>query len=188
MAYPQSVRGVLAHNQAFVEKSRAAAAERPATGRPALGLAVVACMDARLARMLPEALGLDDGDAVFVQVAGASVREPYGEAMRSLLVAVGELGVTDVMVVGHTDCGTCGMRAEHLADALVAAGCDRARLEAELAREPRAASTLEGFARLEDEVARSVAAVRAHPLMPDAVRVWGFTIDVATGALTPVDC
>ena len=188
MAHPERVRSVLAHNREFVEKNRGAAAARPATGRPALGLAVVACMDARLAGMLPEALGLSDGDAAFVQVAGASVREPYGEAMRSLLVAVGELGVTDVMVVGHTDCGTCGMRASHLADALAAAGVDRAEIEAELAREPRAAAALEGFERLEDEVARSVEAVRSHPLMPGSVRVWGFMIDVVTGELSPVAC
>lgn len=49
-------------------------------------------MDTRLTRLLPDALGLANGDAVIVKVAGATIVDPYGGAMRSLLVAV--LGFT----------------------------------------------------------------------------------------------
>ncbi len=180
-----AIEYVLACNRTFTTGG-AAQVERAVSSRPKRRLAVVACMDTRLTRMLPEAFGLDDGDSAIIKVAGATIVEPYGEAMRSLLVAVGELGVTDIMVVGHTDCGTCGMTSAHMMDALAAAGTPRDRIERTVREDPRAAEFLNGFSRLEDEVAANVRTIREHPLMPDSVSVSGFVIDIETGALTPV--
>ena len=183
-AYSPVVETVLEHNRACGESG--AWRDHAAPGRPAKQLAVVACMDTRLTRLLPEALGLENGDAKLIKVAGATIMEPYGEVMRSLLVAVAELGVTDIMVVGHTRCGTCGMEADHMLDELERAGVSRERIERAVAEDPRAGSFLNGFAILEDEVAASVRKIREHPLMPESVRVSGFTIDIETGRLTPV--
>ena len=185
IAYPPAVAEVLAHNRRFVQSG--AWHDHAAPGRPAKQLAVVSCMDTRLTRLLPDALGLANGDAKLIKVAGATIVEPYGEVMRSLLIAVAELGVTDVMVLGHTGCGTCGMEASHMLAELEAAGVPRERIEQAVAQDPRAASFLNGFARLEDEVASSVRKIREHPLLPPAVRVFGFVIDIETGELTPVD-
>lgn len=179
------VREVLEHNRAFVEDGHWR--DHAAPSRPQKQLAVVACMDTRLTRLLPAALGLRNGDAKIVKVAGATIVEPYGEVMRSLLIAVGELGVTDIMVVGHTDCGTCGMKASHMIEALEAAGTPRERIERAIADDARAGRFLQGFDHLETEVASSVRTIRTHPLMPDGVRVAGFVIDIETGALTPVE-
>ena len=183
--YSEVIEGVLAHNRAFVASG--AWRDHAAPGRPAKQLAVVACMDTRLTRLLPEALGLENGDAKIIKVAGATIVEPYGEVMRSLLVAVAELGVTDIMVVGHTGCGTCGMEATRMLDELEAAGVPRERIERAVAADARAGRFLNGFARLEDEVAASVRKIREHPLMPASVRVTGFTIDIETGELAVVD-
>ena len=183
-AYPPAVAGILAHNRAFVVSG--AWADHAAPGRPAKQVAVVTCMDTRLTRLLPDALGLANGDAKIIKVAGATVVEPYGEVMRSLLVAVLELGVTDIMVVGHTNCGTCGMHADHMLAELEAAGVPRERIDAAVRADARAATFLNGFESLEGEVAATVRKVREHPLMPTDVRVWGFTIDIETGELTPV--
>ena len=183
--YSPTVSEILANNRAFVGKC--VAGERPESGCPARQLAIVTCMDARLTELLPQALGIHDGDAVIIQVAGATIVDPYGEAMRSLIIAIAELGVTDIMVIGHTDCGTCGMEANHLLAALEHVGVPHDAVEGELAREPRAREVLTGFNNLEDEVARSVRTIRSHPLVPESVKVAGFTIDVVTGALSPVD-
>ncbi len=72
---------------------------------PRFKTALVSCMDARLVHLLPAALGLEDGDVVHIKNAGGRLTDPYGETMRALLVAVYELGVTDVVFIGHTDCG-----------------------------------------------------------------------------------
>lgn len=178
------VQQVLDDNRAFL---RASARRRPAVpGRPAKHMAVLTCMDTRLTRMLPEALGLHDGDANIIKVAGGTIVEPYGEAMRSLVVAVAELGVTDVLVIGHTNCGTCGMRPEHMMEELVRAGVSRERLDAAVEDDQRAAAFLKGFDRVDDEVSRNVRTIREHPLMPEQVNVFGFVIDIETGALAEV--
>ena len=67
-------------------------------------LAILTCMDTRLIELLPAALGLKNGDAKIIKNAGGVITHPYGSvAVRSLLVAIIELGVEEVMVIGHTD-------------------------------------------------------------------------------------
>ena len=72
-------------------------------------LAVLSCMDTRLTELLPAALGLKNGDAKIIKNAGGLIMSPYDSAMRSLLVAVYELGVEEIMVIAHTTCGACHM-------------------------------------------------------------------------------
>lgn len=58
-------------------------------------LAILSCMDTRLTELLPAALGLKNGDAKIIKNAGGLVISPFDSAMRSLLVAVYELGVEE---------------------------------------------------------------------------------------------
>lgn len=62
------------------------------------------CMDTRLVELLPAALGLKNGDVKIIKNAGAVISNPFGSAVRSLLIAIFELGVKEIMVIGHTDC------------------------------------------------------------------------------------
>ena len=68
-------------------------------------LAVLSCMDTRLTELLPAALGLKNGDAKIIKNAGGLVISPFDSAMRSLIVAIYELGVQEIMVVAHSNCG-----------------------------------------------------------------------------------
>ena len=86
-----TIDGILAHNRAFVERREF---ERYATDKyPDKKLAIVSCMDTRLTALLLAALGLKNGDAKIIKVAGAEVAHPFGSVMRSLLIAVCELTV-----------------------------------------------------------------------------------------------
>ncbi|MBQ6093899.1 MAG: carbonic anhydrase, partial [Lachnospiraceae bacterium] len=76
---------------------------------PAKRLAVLTCMDTRLTELLPKALGLRNGDAKIIKNAGGLILSETDSAIRSLLVAVYELGVREVMVVHHSTCGACHM-------------------------------------------------------------------------------
>lgn len=62
------------------------------------------CMDTRLVELLPAALGLKNGDVKIIKNAGAVISNPFGSAVLSLLIAIFELGVEEIMVIGHTDC------------------------------------------------------------------------------------
>ena len=64
-------------------------------------------------RALPAALGIKNGDVNIAKNAGG-VEDMYGSVMRSLLIAVLTLGVEEIMVIGHTDCGVQGMIGEQL--------------------------------------------------------------------------
>ena len=61
-------------------------------------LAIVSCMDTRLTELLPRALGLKNGDAKIIKVAGGTLLTPYDSVMRSLLVAIYELDCEEIMV------------------------------------------------------------------------------------------
>ena len=78
-------------------------------------LAVLSCMDTRLTELLPAALGLKNGDAKIIKNAGGLVISAFDSAMRSLIVAIYELGVKHVMVVAHSHCGACHMSYDHRA-------------------------------------------------------------------------
>lgn len=146
-------------------------------------LAVLSCMDTRLSVLLQEALGLRNGDAKIIKNAGAVIPSPWDSAMRSLIVAVYELGVREIMIVAHTTCGACHMHFSHFKEEMLKRGIP----EEALKREDIDLDTwLEGFHDTEASVRKTVAAVTDHPLIPSDVTVRGFIIDSATGALTEV--
>ena len=94
---------ILAYNKQFVEEK---GYEKYATSKyPNKKIAILTCMDTRLVELLPAALGLKNGDVKIIKNAGGVVTNPFGSVIRSLLVAIIELGVEEIMVIGHTDCG-----------------------------------------------------------------------------------
>ncbi|MCR4825102.1 MAG: carbonic anhydrase [Bacteroidales bacterium] len=172
---------VLAFNRGFVASQ---GYEAHLTDKfPEKKLAVLSCMDTRLSVLLQEALGLRNGDAKIIKNAGAEIPTPWDSAMRSLIVAVYELGVQEIMIVAHTTCGACHMSFSHFREEMLRRGIP----ETELARtDVDLDAWLEGFHDTEASVRRTVAAVKEHPLMAKDVIVRGFIIDSATGELTEV--
>ena len=147
-------------------------------------LAVLSCMDTRLSVLLQEALGLSNGDAKIIKNAGAVIPSPWDSAMRSLIVAVYELGVNEIMVVAHTTCGACHMSFHHFKEEMLRRGIPETALQRS---DVDLDAWLEGFHDTERSVRATVAAIKDHPLMPADVTVRGFIIDSATGALTEIN-
>ena len=56
-------------------------------------IAILSCMDTRLTALLPAALGIKNGDVKMIKHAGGVISHPFGSVIRSLLVAIFELGV-----------------------------------------------------------------------------------------------
>ena len=170
-------------NQAFVAAGRGAAFA--ASKIPAKGVAIVSCMDARLITLLTAALGLENGDANIITNAGALVTSPVDSTMRSLLVSIYEMKVKTVMIVGHTDCGVCGMRCTEFFHLMRERGIDEQFVQ-EAAHDPIVVNMLTGFTETEQSVRDSVCIVRNHPLVPQDVSVEGYIFDTFTGELRPV--
>ena len=53
-------------------------------------------MDTRLTALLPAALGIKNGDVKMIKNAGGVISHPFGSVIRSLLVAIFELGVEEI--------------------------------------------------------------------------------------------
>lgn len=179
-----TIDSVLAHNRAFVAGGEFA---RYATDKyPDKKLAVVSCMDTRLTELLAAALGLKNGDAKIIKVAGAEVAHPFGSVMRSLLIAVCELGVEDIMVVAHTNCGAQHMSGAAMIDSMRRLGVSDERIEFARHCGIDFDRWLAGFGDTEESVRKSVDLIRNHPVMPPHVRVAGFVMDSVTGELVAV--
>ncbi len=67
---------------------------------PGRGLAVLACMDARLT--VEDVLGLRTGDANIIRNAGGLATD---DAIRSLVISQHLLGTREIIVIEHTGCG-----------------------------------------------------------------------------------
>jgi carbonic anhydrase len=156
---------VLRENRRYAETFDRAAL----TAAPRSGLAILACMDARLD--VEEALGLRTGDAHIIRNAGGLATD---DAIRSLIVSQERLGTAEVLVIGHTGCGLEGVDEDEM----------RGRLEA---RTGRALDlTFGSFPSADASVRAQVDRLRAHPWIRP-VPIHGLIFDVATGGLIEVD-
>lgn len=149
-------------------------------------LAVLSCMDTRLTELLPAALGLKNGDAKIIKNAGGLVISPFDSAMRSLVVAVYELGVKEIMVVAHSNCGACHMSFGHFREQMLARGITDKTLDTIRTCGIDLNAWLEGFKNTPTSVRETVETIKTHPLMPADVVVRGFIIDSTTGALEEI--
>ena len=159
--------GLVANAKAYRESG---AIDPGLAGRPALGVAVVACMDARID--VYSLLGLRPGDAHVIRNAGGLVTD---DAVRSLAISQRALGTREIVLIHHTSCGMQGLDDEKLA----------AELEAETGQRPP--WTAGGFDDPVEDVRRSIRLLRSNPFIPARDSIRGFVFDVKSGELEEVD-
>ena len=149
-------------------------------------IAIVTCMDTRLIELLPAALGLRNGDVKIIKNAGGTITSPFDSTMRSLLVAVYELGVNEIMVIGHTGCGVQGMNAAEMLHLMRERAISQERIDLMRHCGIDLDSWLHGFDETDKAVRETVDLISHHPLMDSAVKVSGYIMDSTTGQLTPL--
>lgn len=175
---------ILEYNRAFVESG--SYATFLTNKYPERKIAILSCMDTRIVELLPAALGLKNGDIKLIKNAGALVTHPWGSVMRSILVAVLELKVTEVMVIAHHDCGMRGLNAQSFLDKAREQGIPEDRITTLRHAGIDLDDWLKGFDEVEDSVRHTVEIIRCHPLMPAHIAVHGLVIHPNTGKLTVV--
>ncbi|WP_067808368.1 beta-class carbonic anhydrase [Nocardia beijingensis] len=147
----------------------ASAFQGPLPLPPAKGVAVVACMDARL--NVYGALGLAEGEAHVIRNAGGVVT---ADEIRSLAISQRLLGTREIILIHHTDCGMLTFTDDDF----------KASIQEETGIKPEWAA--EAFSDLETDVRQSIARVVASPFVPHKDSIRGFVFDVATGKLNEV--
>jgi carbonic anhydrase len=137
--------------------------------RPATGVTIVTCMDARIDPV--RLFGLELGDAHVLRNAGGVVTE---DVIRSVMLSQRLLGTTEVLLVHHTGCGLQGLTEVEL----------KAEIEAETGIRPPFA--LEAFDDVDADVRQSMARIQSSPFLRRDGSVRGFVYDLAEGTLREV--
>lgn len=176
---------MLEYNKRFVEQKEY---EKFATSKyPDKKIAIVTCMDTRLVQLLPAALGIKNGDVKIIKNAGGTITNPFDSTVRSLLVAIYELGVNEVMIIGHTSCGVQGMDGKEMLELMHERGIDEEHISLMKHCGIDLESWLHGFDETEDAILETVDLVKNHPLVPKDVIVKGYIMNSETGELKPIE-
>jgi carbonic anhydrase len=133
------------------------------TGIAAKGLAIITCMDSRIAPLA--VVGMEPGDVKIIRNAGARVTD---DVLRTLVLATYLLNVNRVLVMPHTECK-------------MASGSEAAIQE----RFDVDTRSME-FRTVENQVSAlqtDLDRIRAFPLLPKNLQVGGAIYDVRTGRL-----
>jgi carbonic anhydrase len=136
---------------------------------PAKGVAVVACMDARL--NVYSILGLQEGESHVIRNAGGVVTD---DVIRSLAISQRLLGTREIVLIHHTDCGMLTFTDDEF----------KKSIEDEIGIKPQWSA--EAFGDLDADVRQSIKRIKANPFIPRTDQVRGFVFDVATGKLNEV--
>ena len=155
---------------------------------PARRLAILTCMDARLdpARFA----GLAEGDAHVIRNAGGRASD---DAIRSLVISYKLLGTREWFVVHHTNCGM-ELFTDEVIGGLLEHSLETAELHDLAWRDVGAGpGSVEGryvkwfsFSDLEASVVEDIRRIRAHPLVPRRIPIYGYVYDVRSGRLLEV--
>jgi carbonic anhydrase len=136
---------------------------------PARGVAVVACMDARLD--VHKILGLEEGDAHVIRNAGGVITD---DEIRSLTISQRLLGTREIILIHHTDCGMLTFTDDEL----------KRQIQEEVGMKPH--FSMESFLDLEEDVRQSIARIKVSPFIAHKDSVRGFIYEVETGRLREV--
>ncbi|MGH3065098.1 MAG: beta-class carbonic anhydrase [Gaiellaceae bacterium] len=175
---------VLAANNSYAETFDQGELPMP----PGRRFAILTCMDARLDPA--KYAGLSEGDAHVIRNAGGRASD---DAIRSLVISYKLLGTAEWFVIHHSNCGM-----EFFTDELMGELLEHSLETAELgpsgfhdvgagpgSPEGRYVSWLT----IRDQtqsIVEDVARIRAHPLVPNTIPIYGYLYSVETGRLEEI--
>src|SRR6516164_5413057 len=155
---------------------------------PARHFAILTCMDARLDPA--KYAGLAEGDAHVIRNAGGRATD---DAIRSLVISHKLLGTREWFVIHHTNCGmelfADEVIADLLEDDLATASFDGKTWSNPQHKGGHAAGHFIKWHTIKDQeksVIHDIRRIRAHPLVPANVPIYGYIYDVRTGRLNEV--
>jgi carbonic anhydrase len=155
---------------------------------PARQFAILTCMDARLDPA--KYAGLSEGDAHVIRNAGGRASD---DAIRSLVISYKLLGTREWFVIHHTDCGMETFNNDIMSD-LLASSLKTASVDASGWHDCcEGGGSTDGkyinWLTIKDQaesVLEDVKRIKAHPLVPSDIPVYGYIYDVKSGRLIEV--
>ncbi len=147
---------------------------------PRKKLAILTCMDTRLVEFLEPALGIKREDAVVIKNAGNMVTGNFEATIRSLLIGIFELGIEEIMVIGHEDCGVAHSSGQDIIDKMRRRGIS---YDAIKMIKGELETWLDSFHHPHENVCQVVDKIRNNPLIPADVPIHGLIFEPHTGEI-----
>ncbi|MDD4504497.1 MAG: carbonic anhydrase [Clostridiaceae bacterium] len=169
---------ILEHNRKFVQERKNAGEDKPISGHAQKDVMVFTCMDTRLVELLEPAMGFGRGDIKILKNAGNIIRNNCSDVIRSVAVGTVLMGLKEVYVVGHTDCGMGKQKVDDIKAKMIEKGISADAIEA--------IDIEEWFGLLKDEgenVKDAVEKLRKSPYIPKDVNIHGLLMDPNTGGI-----
>ncbi|MDD1778858.1 MAG: carbonic anhydrase [Candidatus Helarchaeota archaeon] len=166
---------LLAGNQTFQTTYTKYAEKTAAQTEPLKKIAVLSCIDARVNPI--RIFHLNIGDLIILRNAGNRISE---DVVRSLIVAIAA-GITEIVVLGHSDCKMTKITREKVNDAIQKLGGTVDPITSFRFNE-----WLGTFSNEELNVGEQVARLRAYSSIPPQLIIHGLLYDVGTGSLKVV--
>lgn len=147
--------------------------------KPSTKTLIFTCMDARIS--LGYLFGLRPGEAVIIRNAGAYLT---GDVIRSIVAAVYESNIENILVIGHTDCAMTKINVNELKRRIIEQNnlypdeVDYYTGDFE--------NWIKSFSDPYENVKRTMAILSRHPLIPKNVTIRGFVLDVEKAILDEV--
>ena len=158
---------IIAANRVFVHPN----AFPPLPKSPQKQIAIFTCMDTRLVDFLEPAMGLRRGEAKVIKNAGNTIVDPMsGAVIRSLVAGIFMLGVEEIFIIGHRDCGMAEIDADFVKQKMISRGISPDVIDIHV---PDLKQWLGVFSHPIENVERVVKVVRHNPLIPQDVPVHG---------------
>ena len=143
-------------------------------------LAIVTCMDTRLVNFLEPALGIKRGDVKVIKTAGNCLTGIFDATIRSLLVCIYELGVNEIAIIGHHECGMAKTTSESLTKAMLARGISADAIQ--MIRK-ELSEWADEFQHPAENVKNVVAQLKLNPLIPKDIKIHGLMFHPRSGKL-----
>lgn len=150
---------------------------------PQKQLAIITCMDTRLVNFLEPALGIARGEAKVIKTAGNGVTGVFDGTIRSLLVCIYELGIKEIIVIGHHECGMAKTTSEGLTKAMLSRGVAPEAIHM-ISKELK--EWADEFQHPEQNVEDTVDQIRMNPLIPKDVPVHGLIFHPRSGKIDTI--
>ncbi|OEH93809.1 hypothetical protein BFG57_11510 [Bacillus solimangrovi] len=172
---------ILDYNKLFV--SRQKYKKYVLDKKPNKEIVIISCMDARLTELLPHALNMKNSDYVSITTAGAMIPHLFDSIMKSLIVAISQFDVKEILVIGHSDCGMDCLKTNDIYEQT-----NDVSFPEDFTDKYKSflLNWLDGFNSYEENIISSMNMLKSHPLVPENILVHGLLINPETGELTLV--
>lgn len=177
---------ILEHNKKFVEERKARGEDKPASSHARKEIMVFTCMDTRLVDLLEKAMGFERGDIKILKNAGNIIREGCNDVIRCISIGTTLMGIKEVYIVGHKDCGMRKQTPESVRNKMIEKGILQEALDSiDIAK-------WAGLIKDEKEnVLNGIKMIKGSPYIPKDVKIFGLLMDPDSGEIEVIyreDC